>query len=373
MRRDPDHLPLVPGADVAAGCSAGVARKLFASCGLLMAACCSGAAHAAVMKGPCSNCHTMHNSQDDESLVPVPQKKLLKYDCIGCHSSSGSETIVTLSGGTRIPIVYNTGGYPAKPLAGGNFYKVAQGGPANDVYGHNVYGISAPDSNLDKAPGGSVDCAQTCHVSLAISTNPSYVMSHGEGGCRGCHQALKHHGVDPPPGSPETEESGWYRGVAGHAVVKVPGIEDPDWEHNPDLGHNGYSGLNSWYPYPGYANAQSMSAFCIGCHEQIHYDTVDHNNRASPWIRHPTETLLPETGEFAAYNPVDNYDAAVPVAWLDPAAPVRNGAVVMCLSCHRAHGSEYPDMLRWDYTKMITGDGIVNNTGCFKCHAAKDN
>lgn len=43
---------------------------------------------------------------------------------------------------------------------------------------------------------------------------------------------------------------------------------------------------------------------------------------------------------------------------------------VMCLSCHRAHGSPYPDMLRFDYN-MEAGGG-TSTDGCFKCHTNKD-
>ncbi|MFC1513206.1 cytochrome c3 family protein [Thermodesulfobacteriota bacterium] len=63
----------------------------------------------------------------------------------------------------------------------------------------------------------------------------------------------------------------------------------------------------------------------------------------------------------------------MPVAWETPDNPVRSKAVVMCLSCHRAHGSEYPDMLRWDYNTMIVNDEQgATGTGCFVCHSSKD-
>ncbi|MBU4209516.1 MAG: hypothetical protein KKD12_07595 [Proteobacteria bacterium] len=45
--------------------------------------------------------------------------------------------------------------------------------------------------------------------------------------------------------------------------------------------------------------------------------------------------------------------------------------VVMCLSCHGAHATAYADILRWDYTGMVTG-GSSNTTGCFVCHTTKD-
>jgi predicted CXXCH cytochrome family protein len=40
-------------------------------------------------------------------------------------------------------------------------------------------------------------------------------------------------------------------------------------------------------------------------------------------------------------------------------------AIVTCISCHRAHGSPYYKLLRWDYAGSIS-------TGCAYCHTSKD-
>ncbi len=45
--------------------------------------------------------------------------------------------------------------------------------------------------------------------------------------------------------------------------------------------------------------------------------------------------------------------------------------LVMCLSCHVAHGSDNAGMLRFDYADMVAGGG-TNTTGCFACHTTKD-
>jgi predicted CXXCH cytochrome family protein len=53
-------------------------------------------------------------------------------------------------------------------------------------------------------------------------------------------------------------------------------------------------------------------------------------------------------------------------------------AIVTCISCHRAHGSQYDDLLRWDYTQCIANenvaadDTITPDCGCFYCHRDKD-
>ncbi|MDD2558383.1 MAG: cytochrome c3 family protein, partial [Desulfuromonas sp.] len=58
-----------------------------------------------------------------------------------------------------------------------------------------------------------------------------------------------------------------------------------------------------------------------------------------------------------------------------PSASVVPGKdMVMCLSCHRPHGSPYADMLRWDYSAQISGEPSPSetHTGCFFCHTTKD-
>ncbi|MBA1340609.1 MAG: hypothetical protein C5S40_00525 [ANME-2 cluster archaeon] len=81
------------------------------------------------------------------------------------------------------------------------------------------------------------------------------------------------------------------------------------------------------------------------------------------------------------------YDPNVPVArpagagfdWGgNPSSVVTLGTdMVMCLSCHVAHGSQYPDMLRWDMEDMIVGtrppeEEVGDGKGCFKCHTDKN-
>ena len=148
--------------------------------------------------GNCGGCHTMHNMQNGAIVnSDGPYEKLLNDDCVGCHSSSGSATIV-VSGGNNIPIVFNTS-VPTNPLAGGNFYWVRKTG-GDDAYGHNVYNISDPDGDLSAAPG-STGCINTCHTSLALEDE--------DNGCVGCHNSVLHHGTDPTAGDPEDAASGW--------------------------------------------------------------------------------------------------------------------------------------------------------------------
>ncbi|MFO7761904.1 MAG: cytochrome c3 family protein [Desulfobia sp.] len=339
----------------------------------------------AAVSGPCSNCHTMHNSQDSSPITRTgdgvgwsaggelsgnstsesPADNLLVSDCVGCHTSTTSDQTIVDLGGNKVPIVYNTSGYPDDALAGGNFYQVAQG-EDYDGYGHNVRGISAIDSQLDEAPGNT-RCsgpASSCHNTLAV---PPDCDNYNRGGCQGCHYDVFHH-----------EDNDNYRFLNSHERPQsgyVVGVEHEYWEH-PDhtASHNYYKGVDE--PDNNGINlktTQSISSYCGGCHNNFHGS--DGTGTGSPWLRHPSDIALPDEGEYAAYDPTTTgYNLQAPVAWIDPENPTRAEAVVMCLSCHRVHGSQYPDILRWDYDSMIAGGGggAAEGEGCFVCHSSKD-
>jgi len=335
----------------------------------------------AAVSGPCSNCHTMHNSQAGVTITPVNRASLVTSDCVGCHSSSGTETIVQL-GSTRIPIVYNTASPPVNMLAGGNFHWVAKNG---DQFGHNVRGINSPDSTLPYGRGGGISCGDSCHKSLSLP-DMTGIEGVGSNGCQGCHGTVKHHGVSVA-GQPATAASGWYR-FLGHSSMHdgffpgngVAGIEDPDWEQNPtSTNHNIYFGGDGTREQ----TPKALSQFCTGCHQNFHapgfptgLTVVDNGGGGNPWLRHPTNYAIPNKGEFAPlfstpYNPL--VPVAKPVLTVYQAAKIETGDQVTCISCHRAHGSPYPDMLRWDYSGMIAhAGGDATGTGCFFCHTAKD-
>ena len=107
----------------------------------------------------------------------------------------------------------------------------------------------------------------------------------------------------------------------------------------------------------------------LRCHGDFHGQET-----GGSWLGHPADTVLPAEGEYASYT---SYDPTVPVArpvLTGVSATVTPGTdMVMCLSCHVAHGSPYNDMLRWDYNDMTTGTtGAGAGNGCFKCHTEKD-
>jgi hypothetical protein len=326
----------------------------------------------------------MHNSQNAQAVdAGGPRGRLLASSCVGCHSNTSSETIKTI-GGNRVPVVYNTV-EPAQPLAGGNFYWVAQGA-SYDSYGHNVGGVSAQDSRLTYAPGG-VSGYKSCSLKDKDSVTGA---CHGViPSCRGCHVPSHHAADKPDPAQYALVDAagGYYRFLGNINDTLYPGYshmntgfvkggEDPDWEQSPDATHhNEYAGETSYQSGTTY---RSISQRGCGCHFyflrfSIFGSNGEYVQESGHWVRHPSDTALGGAGtEYAGYT---TYDPAAPVcrpdidSFTNVSDTVRPGTdIVMCLSCHRAHGSPYKAMLRWEYRS----DADQGPTGtCRTCHTGK--
>lgn len=345
-----------------------------------------------VVTGPCSNCHTMHDSQNGQQVTTGgPYMYLLKGDCIWCHSGASGQ--LSTAGA---PIVYHTSDPtstgPGATLAGGDFYWVASAGGADDAKGHNVAGLAGPDGNIVTNPPPGYNIANSPYnrgnwlssqtqVTCAGSTGNIITGCHGDPntGAFGGHHLNVTGGSDVITG---TTVYNSYRFLYG-----IYGYEDADWQWTASpTDHNEYFGVNG---NQNNNNPHTISSFCSQCHGNFHQGTGQGGayGTGSPWYRHPTDYVLPGTGEYANYNP-DNgnvYNIVVPVA--RPAIPTtaqgpsdvvnpgddttRQGAIVMCLSCHRVHGSEYDDILRFNYAAISAGTGNAD-VGCFVCHTSKN-
>jgi len=335
----------------------------------------------AKVTGTCGNCHTMHNSQNGSALNSDTIETLLVDDCVGCHSAADGSTWKDAT--TGAPIVYNIAEpsfNAAKGLAGGNFYWVAQG---DDTKGHNIFSDN-PDGALSSAPGGYITCGtNACHQNLHLPATSQTADLEGKYGCNGCHLNVAHHATDGSSGTYKlvtTAAQGWYRFLSGHISGSghgVEGGEDPDWQvaatssvHNEYLGQVDSSGIG--WGFSGNRLGHTTTAFCTGCHGVFHKE----QSSGGKWIRHPSDAYLPGDAQYGSYTV---YDPIAPVARETlPATPdstvTADGGtdMVMCLSCHRPHGSEYSDLLRWNYDTMVAGGGGADGTGCFVCHTNKD-
>ena len=347
---------------------------------------------AAKVTGVCSGCHTMHNSQGGDPMATGgPLATLLTNDCVGCHSSSDSSTTYVL-GTSTVPVVNFTGGAPATYLAGGNFWWVADKGGDDDAKGHNVLGIS--DDFLDPLPfapgGGSCGSFNNCHKSLAEPLPEELKFMFAGNGCQGCHLNPAHHADDSATviGAQSSSTDGYYRFLSGHGPNAynhgVCGIEDDDWQASKGPGdHNEYLGVSASKTVPiSLSSGHTVTAFCCGCHGNFHVEQqCSVITGECKWIRHPSDAVIPDTGEYAdAFDAGGTgtgiYNERVPVArpsLSNVSSTVAIGTdMVMCLSCHRPHGSPNDDLLRWKYT----GDGGCDaqgksECGCFVCHTQK--
>jgi predicted CXXCH cytochrome family protein len=318
----------------------------------------------AKVEGACGNCHTMHNSQGGNHMMINTTidgtsggahgggyPALTRGTCVGCHTGANN-------GSNTTPYVYDPDGvtYGTDTLAGGNFYWVRHDTENKNAKGHNVKGIPGMTADtLTVAPGGFSGC--DCHTSL-------YTMPTVDTGCQGCHREPKHHAPQQAAGTAAVAANGYFRFLSGHnGGTGVHGIEDSDWQYNNSAtDHNEYLGDHE-------NTTNTMTGYCVGCHGEFHTQVS-----GGEWIRHPSDARLPSTGEYTGYTV---YDPNVPVARPDlgniaaTESVANNADMVMCLSCHRAHGSPYADLLRWEYDQMVAGDNTKSG-GCFVCHTNKN-
>ncbi len=380
--------------------------------------------------GPCANCHTMHNSQDGAGMVSVrgeesagalgdcagchvePRDNLLTLSCVACHAydlTPGPSLRTAEFSGFPVPqVVYQQ----TDSLAAGNFYYVFNG-VGGDVYGHNVHGFGGvasggvikADVNIppaDQPPGyvKAMDWSTAYTTALGYKEGPVFgqpgqPMCAGTFGCHGNRDVISqtmaiqgsHHANDSMLkfGTIDTAQQGTTSGTSYRFLSGVLGGEDDDWEDTvSESDHNEYMGaVIGNRTTQTAADIDTMSEFCAGCHGNFHMQGGGAGTglgSPSPWIRHPSDVLIPSTAPYTVYN---TYNPTTPVARTvipnSPASGTGLGAlggsgspIVFCLSCHRAHASEEIDALRFSYSLMETGSGGgVAGDGCFACHSDK--
>jgi len=390
----------------------------------------------ATVSGPCSECHTMHNSQDGGTVQTDLGRSLTKGDCIGCHTgvnvTDGNTPFITNTSKPTYGPDYDSSGVlvtTPNTLAGGTFYYVATAtagidGCAADATGHNVKGLRTGDDSdatiTTDEPPGWVTGWGTSGIATGNAWSTNQLTCAGTYGCHGSHSDAddfadirgSHHGDDSVINGSTTIQS--YRFLKG-----IIGFEDDDWEFTVDYDdHNQYFGNANTneseviaVPTLGSAAGRGISAFCGTCHGNFHSGNAQVISDGdadgadaigtSPWLRHPTDYALKTavdngaSPEYSAYSGTDgtagNYNPIAPVATSKESADSTvsstevvktsvatsaDTSIVTCLSCHRAHGSPYADLLRWNYTSANMEAGTTatefDNKGCFICHSSKD-
>jgi hypothetical protein len=341
----------------------------------------------------------MHNSQNGTAMATYgatgqswkgtgPYKTLTRGDCLGCHGMGTANKIVTI-GGSDIPQVYHTDA--TGDLAGGNFAYIT--GAKSRVTadqnsaGHNVIDLGAAynETVLTLPPAGhgvsntNLTCAGNngCHGWRAFASSGSGLTS-----LKGAH----HNNVDGKCDAliSDNNVSKFYRFLMGIKGLEITGTYK--YQNYNANNHNEYYGATTPMSVSGCGNttchytatdirpvSQTISGFCATCHGNFHTVEGIGGDISSPFTRHPTDIVLPASGEYTAYT---TYSVEAPVARTtvpDSASSIVQPGidVVMCLSCHAAHATPYADILKWDYTTMVAGGG-GGSGGCFTCHTQKD-
>jgi len=326
-------------------------------------------ASALALSGACVDCHTMHNSQGGSAMTfdnaTTAGSMLLKgTSCGGCHADATANTGSTMPGAVlgRIPQVDIS--VAGNILAGGSFDWVMGGDSDADTKGHNVKDLGiAPDSSLGATPPG-FDSSTAHGVGTFSSSNQ--LTCAGTYGCHGSHlvankfSALEkaHHSNAGNDGATVLGGSSATVGGSYRFLKTIQGIEiDGGWLEASD-NHNVYFGSVS-------DTDTTISALCAQCHGDYHQKSDI--GTASPWLRHPSDfDMKALTGEFDSYvYTIEAPVAASSLGSMSSAATTSDYSthMVTCLSCHRAHGSPYYKLLRWDYPSSIAG--------CAYCHTSK--
>ena len=344
----------------------------------------------AKVSGPCSDCHTMHNSQGGNDVVSGgPYKELTKGNCVSCHTGTNDGT-------NNIPYVldsnaptYNFDG-SKNTLAGGNFYWVATSGGATDSKGHNVVGIASADAAIGQTPPGFNSTDYTGNGAVGTSWSSNQLTCAGAYGCHGDHSASDDYSaISGAHHADDTTIDGSTVGKSFRFLKGIKGTEDSDWEYTTSSSdHNGYYATD--YQTSGTINTYSINYLCAECHGNFHKNSeIDSSaNAGSPWLRHPTDFDMnnvsskeygnyPNATLFNSVSVAGDYFPDVPVG--NTAGAVKStvlsasgDAIVLCISCHRAHGSPYADLLRWDYSQCQASSSPQSSAcGCFACHTSK--
>jgi predicted CXXCH cytochrome family protein len=349
----------------------------------------------------CGGCHSMHSPAANGSYLLVGSDQ--SSACLSCHEKSSDTG----------PSSYHVSSDDAKPIPlqrspGGDFAWVKRTfttstnptsvGEQGNTHGHNIVaadkGYFATASNNATAPGGNFPTAafgcHSCHDphgKYRRDSNGAIAKTGGPIIASGSYAVTTSGGATDPPASGLT--LGAYRLLAGAsyttAAGQTPGFSGVPMAKAPNTYNRTEAATETRVAY-GVAGANGHSTWsnwCGACHGQMH--------QGSGAYVHPVDTGL--GGHAATYKDylssgnslpagtgTNGYTSLVPFATDSSATygilaglatnnlaynagpgPATNDQV-MCLSCHRAHASGFPEMLRWNMeTTFITQNGAYPN------------
>lgn len=310
----------------------------------------------AAVSGVCANCHTMHYSQENTQLetwgTAGPYSSLLTNDCLGCHSTAGTDPLVA-----AYPFVSTTNATEFTDdncLAGGYFATTESDTASNAGNSHTM--------NSTNPPAGYTGTWYT-------GTTNGFSCA-GTNGCHGNHTDLND--MDAITGEHHTSDGYRMLYVDEAAINAVAGVASADYE-KALIANTAYPGAGTEAHNVYSADAagdNTISEFCASCHGNFHGAAGTISD--SSWIRHPTDIVIPAEWNIGneANTLTDSDNKRNPVGWAG-AAEGTGDRRVTCLSCHRAHGTDNDDLLRWAYSTQDAGS--TTDYGCLGCHDAQGN
>ena len=314
----------------------------------------------AAVKGRCDDCHTMHNSQGaapmrwDEDTKPL--SALLRGTCLGCHTTDKGDPYGPINGANYPYVMSSSDQFDDDTCLAGGFFDPTKEATDNNSDNHHSLGTK----NL---PAGYASDEELGDWYEGDTAEDGFACA-GSNGCHGRHDVLDD--MEAIKGGHHNPTAYRMLYVSKDMSNGVLGIGAPDYEEDLIATPSDTDPRNT---YSAEWNDPSISRFCAICHGNFHNElgTTDDCGEESPWLRHPTDVLIPGdwligdegndlTGSDYKNNPV-GYDGA------DDSGE----RMATCLSCHRAHGTENDDLLRWSYTTQQAGSTTVEY-GCLGCH-----
>jgi hypothetical protein len=332
----------------------------------------------AAVDGRCDGCHTMHYSQDGlapEDPAAGPYAHLLLSDCIGCHSGADSASTV--------------GGAPSVNMTYTNALDDVSGGGSFDTYNNAAVDESERDARVHNATIAGLDIDPEDTIKN-IPGNGTNGMNNNVGstdvqaltcaGANGCHGVISIGTMT----NPDAGIRGFHHGSTAYRFLKTTEAGYPDvdgegsgnWEDGTgSLGGAGSNNHNVYFSDP--ASDNTIDKLCANCHPNFHAETRDATD--SNWIRHPSEFEFVDAAQSTGGWDLSQLETSYklnPFGFTDLTAvspttaysASTSGAAVSCLSCHRAHGTPYADLLRFDYDEQEAGTGATTGVGCLGCH-----
>lgn len=322
------------------------------------------------VSGPCVNCHTMHNSQGGTQpttwdLGVNPRGSLVANSCLGCHTTDGSDPRPT-TGGLYVKSSTSGAFTDNNCLSGGFFPYTDESSDNHASKAHSLGSKAAPagySGSWYEGTTNGLTCAGTngCH-GLQTEDDESTAIKGGHHGENIFRILYAYDGTNSTEvrgkGAPDYEKA-LIKAVTAEPTGNIARTIDTAYGHN---------------IYKAGSTGDTISKLCANCHGDFHTDV----GSSGAWTRHPTDQILPTGWTVQTDAFVTDYDCKYNPYGFASDTSTAGKKYVTCLSCHRAHGTEKFDLLRFNYnpsdpsTLQVANSGANSGAGyqfgCLACH-----